>query len=593
MATVPSSTGVVAVEAQCTNCAQVKTIEFEEIDGKLFTNPASKGGGRAIFPDADTLTGPVKRTVRVKIALTQAQKDIEVFVRSFDVDDAGGFANNNDGKDNLGPSSGRTGDTTPQEGNFVGTGSSTKLTTAPDGTCSVVFNVTMQPGDNFRIAAGVKESVVNALTVNKKKVKDTVNNRDLNERAAADQTKGEETLSTELLTVWRRVHMEIDSMPNPPTGDHDAERNFLKGDVTKVDGNKLFVTADGAGVTNPATSLDDGSPNKSGSGVLSGNGRFHKGSIDVGTGAGLATKTGIDGNGTDYVQTGGINLPFTIVDKNGANSVTGTDIEKMNDPTAKSFKLNKKVTAGVNYKDGKLTVAGVEFTVVSTKDKEVVVVEDAKLPFKLIDDDAETSPFLSDPGATTQAGTPFELMQTSDDEAKNVYAKAYIQPVYDLPAGTKTPTFNRNIDITLSGASSEVAPQVNSGKDYRSTQDFWIIYVQGAFQPQTYVAGTAAGEYQGDGDPDTELKVVQGLAPFHQYGALIFMEASRDTGQANSIDATKYRRKTIAHEVGHLFGLPHPTTPNSSIMSQGHAVPLNFSDDEVKELRKVHLPVTN
>jgi hypothetical protein len=206
----------------------------------------------------------------VKIALTQAQKDIEVFVRSFDVDDAGGFAANNDGKDNLGPSSGRTGDTTPQEGNFQGTGSSTKLTTGPDGTASVVFNVTMQPGDNFRIAAGVKESVVNALTVNKRKVKDTISRRDLNERAAADQTKGEETLSSELLTVWRRVHMEIDSMPDPPTGDSDAGEEFPEGRGDKVDG-ALFVTANGTGVTTSA-SLSDGSPNKSGSGVLKGDG---------------------------------------------------------------------------------------------------------------------------------------------------------------------------------------------------------------------------------------------------------------------------------------------------------------------------------
>jgi hypothetical protein len=74
---------------------------------------------------------------------------------------------------------------------------------------------------------------------------------------------------------------------------------------------------------------------------------------------------------------------------------------------------------------------------------------------------------------------------------------------------------------------------------------------------------------------------------------LIFIEASRDSGQASGIDALKFQRKTIAHEIGHLFALPHPTAANSSVMSQGFPVPLNFSDDEVKELRKVHLPVTN
>ncbi|HEV7744529.1 MAG TPA: hypothetical protein VGO56_06010 [Pyrinomonadaceae bacterium] len=597
MATVPSSTGVVAVEAQCKDCAQVKTIEFEEIDGKLFDNPDPMGGGRAIFPDADTVAGAIKRTVRVKIALTKAEKDIDVFVRSFDVDDSSGiFAANNDGNDNQGPTSGRTGDTTPMDGNFQGTtSSSTKLTTGPDGTASVVFNVTMAPGDNFKIAAGVKEDVVKALTVNKRKIKDTKNKKDLNEKAAADQTKGEETLATELLTVWRRLHMEIDSMPAPPTGDGDAERNFLKGDVTKIDGNKLFVTANGTGVTTPATSLDDNSPNKSGSGVKKDNGRFEKGAIEVGTGAGLATKTGIDGNGTDFVETGGIHLSFSLVDKNGANGVTGTDIEK-SDPTLKSFKLNKKVTANIDYKDGKLTVAGVEFTVVSTNGKEVIVDRDPKLPFLLKDDDEATTPFLSDPGAA-QAGTPFELMQTSTDEAKNLFAKGYIEPVYDLAAGTKTPAFNRNVEAPATGGLGEVVPQLAKGREVVSTDNFWTVYYQGAFQAEAYTPGTTAGFYLADGDPNKELNVSQGIGVPRTYGVLIFAEGIRDAAKAQSYDGVAFQKKTMPHETGHVFGLFHPvdnTPPTpTSIMTQGQYAPVHFSDEELKKIRVVRRPVLN
>jgi hypothetical protein len=122
-----------------------------------------------------------------------------------------------------------------------------------------------------------------------------------------------------------------------------------------------------------------------------------------------------------------------------------------------------------------------------------------------VDDDMAQPPFLQNPpeGEEAQGGTPFQLMQTSDDKNENLYAVAYIKPVYDLTSGTVP--FNRNVE-----PGTDHANQVRNSQNSQSTPEFWVVYLQGAFQGPTFFIRTSG--ILGDADPISEVTASTGVS---------------------------------------------------------------------------------
>jgi hypothetical protein len=189
---------------------EVTSLAFEAIDSPLTANPNS-GLGLRIFPDRQTAQDTVnRRRVRVK-ATTTLGPNRTVFFRAFDVDDpstdaAPVDANGSAGNDNRGvPAT-----------SFGGL-SAVSAQTDSNGVATVEFTTTMQPGDNFRVAASADQSYVNGLVISGTNIRD-------GSGATLPTIKGK---ATQMLTVWRNLHIEVDSM-GTITG------NLVTGNVVNV-----------------------------------------------------------------------------------------------------------------------------------------------------------------------------------------------------------------------------------------------------------------------------------------------------------------------------------------------------------------------
>jgi hypothetical protein len=157
---------------------------------------------------------------------------VPVYFRAFDVDDATdpdfdaqeidgqrvtGIIDTNGEKGNDNNGSVRKGLLWHHEGVL----SAKMAMTDEKGEATVDFTVTMQPGDNFRVAASTDRDELEKLTVD--------DPSDACFVPASDQQVLGLGGVTRLLTVWRRLWFEFDSMgPPPATG---PEKNFEEGVV--------------------------------------------------------------------------------------------------------------------------------------------------------------------------------------------------------------------------------------------------------------------------------------------------------------------------------------------------------------------------
>lgn len=204
----------------------VKSVGFEPVDAAslIDANP-NTGSGRRVFPDKNSPGDAVnRRKVRVKAA-TSFGAGQTIYFKSFDLDDPSSDAapvdpNGAAGGDNRGGGAGtaqQSGLLSPAGGS--GTTSSATATTDAAGFASVELTVTMQPGDNFMVAASHDSKYLPGVTVSGTTLKDSAG---LTVGAATMKAK-----ASPMLTVWRRVHVEVDSMGA-------AAGNSLSGSVTAV-----------------------------------------------------------------------------------------------------------------------------------------------------------------------------------------------------------------------------------------------------------------------------------------------------------------------------------------------------------------------
>lgn len=440
----------------------VASLLLEAIDSALDDNP-NTGGGQRIFPDKQAADDTVdRRRVRVRATLSSPSPDMPIFFRTFDVDDPSSDAvpvdpNGADGNDNRG---------TPQ----AGTLSAVAAQTDASGAAQVELTVTMQPGDNFRIAAACNSTALGGVVVNGTDLRDGGGNTLPTQRANV----------TDMLTVWRRAHIEMDSM-GLVTG------NRVTGTITRARSNATTHTTQ----LSVRQRLEDS--------------RFQ---------GGLITIAGLGG--------------FPVNDNTRGTITIST-----------AFIPQGAVLAGRTY----------------------VLVDDDDFngdDLNLLDgDDGEnvTAPDTS-------------LVQDSDDPGENVFAPAYVRPIYDIGDNNDLVPFVLN--VAKDTAAARIATYDFDTVGTEADPAFWTVYLLGAYQ---YIR-------KEDADPDAEfltstLGVVDAI---NGRGASVYNEVVRET-PVSGVNAI-----TTAHEIGHLFNGQHTDgglmTPTST----------TFSDVTLDQIRSLSHP---
>ncbi len=225
-------------------------------------------GSVRVFPGARSVDGVVEAgardTVDVEVTLSvPTPRPVDVFLKSFDVDDPTADETDvveNHWVDREEYSWDNRGREPAKDGRFVGDQSAAHVCALsfPAGTktASAEFQTTLQPGDNFRIVANADSNFLKKLE-NADGIgmsnsdKQRICHKDVSGTFADREIRNPDKYASNVLTVWRFFHLEVDTMENPAESGPEANPNI---DMDKV--KKLFKPAyiipviDGGG--NPA-----------------------------------------------------------------------------------------------------------------------------------------------------------------------------------------------------------------------------------------------------------------------------------------------------------------------------------------------------
>ncbi len=206
---------------------RILSVVLEPIDSPIDFNP-NLGAGRRIFPDRQTPNDITNRKkVLVKATILPARANERVFFKNFDLDDPSADiapvdTNANQGNDNRGERDANGNWTSASAGTFNLTGSCNSdqngisCLTDSNGVATIEFLTTMQPGDNFSVAASTSASYLNGITVSGLDLMDT-NSGIISQTPFVPPARAKRT---EMLTVWRKLHIEADSMGNVGVGNN-------------------------------------------------------------------------------------------------------------------------------------------------------------------------------------------------------------------------------------------------------------------------------------------------------------------------------------------------------------------------------------
>lgn len=206
----------------------VASVTFEEIAPAtsysipMGNNPLNDddGGtdeGLRIFPDDDfPLEGAGRDKILVKARLNAPIAGKLIYFRNFDMDDPSVYSDvdpDSLGNDNNGSARGNTAGILSSRGTCQAITGGLACPTDSEGVAFAYFQVTMQPGDNFAIAASTSESEISSVGLHPS------DGLHLSSTSAPTGVKSgpcapsDKICRSRLLTVWRRVHIEMDRMP--------------------------------------------------------------------------------------------------------------------------------------------------------------------------------------------------------------------------------------------------------------------------------------------------------------------------------------------------------------------------------------------
>jgi hypothetical protein len=520
---------------------------------------ARPGGGLRVFAEAPDAGLPPLDIVNVVITTTpKVPVAVPVSLVLKDVDDPDGSPIDIDGDD---PSK--------EPADNYGVGSIAESVTIPANaiTTTTPLVLSHNPGDNYRVLASTSSDWLSLLKAHQPSQTGEVwDNR--------GNPLPEGGIMSKMITVWRTLHLEIDSMKRAPadTATTDPERNFIDGRVTKIEGHvdhavRVFLAPDSPPPSG-MNQLRDASNDLSGvPGVDHGQGRFEHGTIRFGQ-SGNAVQDMLDGNGIDYVERDFITLTYRLVGLDGTELSVGSVIS--GEPEKGHFlisELKGSLATAQNDAALLLEIGDVSYNVLNggimpTQLVDGVLVNEVlvrgrPLRFHLVDDDAATAPFI--------VNTDFLHFSSSSHD--NAFAAAYIRPVFLSVADNKQAPFKRNIECPeIDAVTCDTTDIRNSLAQGRDTPQpgplsafYWVSYIQGAFQPGTAV----------DRDPDAEANVAEGgntVGFSGRFGSLVYVEPLREQAGGNPREFCW--QTTVPHEIGHQFGIPDDRDAGG-IMSQG------------------------
>lgn len=490
---------VVGFTFVCIQTPTASSVGFETINSAV-TND-NPGGGWRIFPDRQTLAQnePNRRIVRVKAQLTNPVQGVRVYFRNYDVDDPSNDTtyidpNGNAGDDNRGERD-VNGNWTPQS---AGTLSAPYADTGPDGIASVEFTVTIQPGDNFVVAASTDPNFQNGI------------------------------VQSGMLTVWRRLHVEVDSMGA-------VQQNFVQGNIA-------------SGVRNTTSSRITLTLNVS---QLEQN-RFENGLLVIGTSSYRVIASDPTATPPADANTGNT---VTIINDSGNFSVRpGTQFILYDDDD-------------YNDNDGPPPIGD------DTLDGDTG--EDVE------EKPAKTFSLMRNSSSITENAYAAAYIQPEYNWAA---AQGYNQSNINF-------SFNLNYDTDNQGEIQLLYSFLESHRDSREEyDDFWSAYVFLVYQPAEIRDNDPITERERGGDtlavPGNADSPPPGPFPVGGEHSLVYLETCRDADKENG--TPEYETSTAAHEVGHQMGLDGDD-PGFGIMSTGET--LVFVPTHINMLRtRVHSP---
>lgn len=429
--------------------AVIESLDFVRInadDSPIDENPGTDGipntdmsEGQRIFPDKNTPTDGTDRSIlRVRANVAPSGiPNLNVYFASFDLDDPSANtppidANMSVGDDNNGAVNGsKSGEfVQPASGCMppVTAGNVSKIE------CSVLNKgastnhmVTMQPGDNYAVAASLVEAYRSAIHLDPNAGENLVNAANqvipISGEANPNSVQG---IRTRMLTTWRRLHIEVDSMGV-------ASGNKVEGTMTETKKISTGTRTLMVNPTNPAGSLE---PDRFENGRMVINGRSHQ-IID----AVPATPTN----------------PAIVA--NTADSVTIRVLTTFNITPTSTFTL---------YDDDDMDDDGGGYQYLNGDEGDDV----PEPPDSLVQ-------YVDTPcSATVTTGC-------------NMLAPAYVKPIYDLTGSHENTGFNTNLNMSVNPATTEPPPaEINALFNFdnvasEGSSDFWTIYVKGVYQYDT------------------------------------------------------------------------------------------------------------
>ena len=535
---------------------KVMSVEWVAKDRPLTANDHPLGTvGMKIFADKDTPgDGTDSRTVKVRATIAPVHAMVPVAFKTFDVDDPDTDMtvdpNGASGSDNRGAS------VVPP---------ATQNTDA-SGVAEVEFQVSRNPGDNYRIAAACKADEFTMPTM-------LDNNTVTPDDAAVAGFPG---ALTPMLTVWRHLWLESDTMPaiTNALNELTSTVNDIVGMGTALTEVKTVgILGDPA----PSTDLDAAAPS---------NGRFENGTLLLGTGATQKTITPLTASGqrrVTFPATSLAGLAFAARDNDiillpGRMSGTITEVVKNGTDFDWTLNITAHNETPIDWPDfvgGTLTVGeGVDMPITAVDSATNKVTTSAmSIPLTVRDDDDLTLlPFM-----------PAAVAPILVNAYRDVYMVAQL-----APSGNNT-----LLTVKLNLLPDEMDTIKHIDNDSNAADDYWVAYVEWIHQFHV------AQDYDQNNESTPDLGSGRGWGGGTSCATAL--ETARDSfnngpsagqypgfGYATFIDLGW---RTTAHEIGHEFGLDHNNGGLMSFAEAPAATSQHFSPgDQVLLRRRVRSP---
>ncbi len=415
----------------------------------------------------------------------------------------------------------------------------------------IEFEVSLHPGDNYRtVVNGDRQFLRDLRNLDEEDREHVVDDRIAGTDPVRRAIREMDHYASNMLTVWRLLHVESDTMkPVPP------DENYVEGRVVAVRGGEakrrvfLSVDLEAIGDGDKSPNLDRG-----------GQGRFEKGSIQIGKLVDGNRGLRVEGNGRSFVELhdrSEISAQVRPPSGSGLSPLSATVVALEGNEFVLKVKGTSKLVTG--YVNGSLNIRGWSMEIARVDPPGTVGVKRNTLPFRLRDDDQ------------------LEFPNPLPTSALDAFHDAFVLVVEDgggsLSNNTRDLPFQLHVKATE--ADAVAVWKTERGSAGLESSIFWVVYLCGAYQPDTYWPSPT--KPLGDDDPDSEPSIDAVTAPFRTShaalaaggdGSLIYREVARETqSKKKGTEAL-----TIVHEIGHQFGLGHggpdPSDPTKGFVCE-------------------------